>query len=402
MSVSSETRSAPVRSSDRGPEGPAAKVGYQSRVRDVLRSLEAYGDRNDWVGTDPYEGLNATRLVGPLRRSFRGRQLIIQSVKRSPVDLRGPLGIEPAQNSATLAWVASSYARGDLLSEEEGERRLRRTLEGLERLRCGGFGEPCWGYHFDTQSRVFFYSKLTNTIATAFVAQALLDAFDRTGEERLLRGSRQPRAILPAPHRSDQGRPGALLGYIVGDHSPIQNANTHACAVLARLSRHLDEERFLRAAQDGIEYALSRQRPDGSWLYGERPDLAWVDGYHHGYVLDALRVCDDAAVDEAPGGRDRARPSVLRARAAAARRHAEVLLPQDLSDRLTVLRPGDPDLLDRRHPRSRLHRSCAPGLRLDDREHAPPRRAVHVPAKAALEQPASAHALGGGGAAVRP
>ena len=303
MSVSSETRSAPVRSSDRGPEGPAAKVGYRSRVRDVLRSLEAYGDRNDWVGTDPYEGLNATRLVGPLRRSFRGRQLIIQSVKRSPVDLRGPLGIEPAQNSATLAWVASSYARGDLLSEEEGERRLRRTLEGLERLRCGGFGEPCWGYHFDTQSRVFFYSKRApNTIATAFVAQALLDAFDRTGEERLLEEAAGAGRFFLRHIAQTKADRGAYFGYIVGDHSPIQNANTHACAVLARLSRHLDEERFLRAAQDGIEYALSRQRPDGSWLYGERPDLAWVDGYHHGYVLDALRVCDDAAVDDRLAG----------------------------------------------------------------------------------------------------
>ena len=45
-------------------------------------------------------------------------------------------------------------------------------------------------------------------------------------------------------------------------------------------------------------YALSRQRPDGSWLYGEQPNLAWVDGYHHGYVLDALRVCADAGLDD--------------------------------------------------------------------------------------------------------
>jgi hypothetical protein len=32
-------------------------------------------------------------------------------------------------------------------------------------------------------------------------------------------------------------------------------------------------------------------RSDGSWPYGEKPDLAWVDGFHTGYVLDALMTC---------------------------------------------------------------------------------------------------------------
>ena len=51
--------------------------------------------------------------------------------------------------------------------------------------------------------------------------------------------------------------------------------------MLARLIAARGRGGVPRAAQAGIEYALSRQRPDGSWLYGEeRPDLAWVDGYH--------------------------------------------------------------------------------------------------------------------------
>ena len=119
-----------------------------------------------------------------------------------------------------------------------------------------------------------------------------------------------------------------------------------------------------RPAQAGIEYALSRQRPDGSWLYGERPDLAWVDGYHHGYVLDALRVCADAGLD------DRL-PEAIHRGLEFYRRELilpdgtpEVLLPQGLPDRLPVGRPGDPDLLDRRHRGPRLHRAGAPGVRL--------------------------------------
>ncbi len=282
--------------------GPATQRQAEQRrgqLVEVLRTLEAYGDRHGWIGSDPYEGLNATRLVTPLQHSFRGRQAIIQAVKRSPVDLRPWLGIEPGLNAATIAWAISSYARDGYLPGRIAEARLAKSLEALRALRCDDFNEPCWSYHFDTQSRVFFYSKTApNTIATAFAANALLDAYERTGEEELLEEAMGAgRFFLRRIHQTEADR-GAYFGYIVGDRAPIQNANTHVCAVLARLLRHGGEEEFRPAAEAGIEYALSCQRPDGSWLYGERPDLAWVDGYHHGYVLDSLRVCADAGLDD--------------------------------------------------------------------------------------------------------
>jgi hypothetical protein len=33
---------------------------------------------------------------------------------------------------------------------------------------------------------------------------------------------------------------------------------------------------------------MDHQRPDGSWYYGEGLRFRWVDGYHTGFVLDAL------------------------------------------------------------------------------------------------------------------
>ncbi len=270
----------------------------REQIVEVLRTIEAYGDRNGWIGSDPYEGLNATRLTR-LQSTFRGRQLIIQAVKRSPLDLRPLLGIEPTLNSATISWAVSSYALDGFLPEETAESHLEKSLAALRGLRCAGFEEPCWGYPFDTQSRVFFYSKTApNTIATAFAANALLDAYERTGEEELLEEARGAGRFFLRHILQTEADRGAYFGYIVGDRAPIQNANTHVCAVLARLTRYGDEEGFGPAAQAGIEYALSKQHPDGSWLYGERPDLAWVDGYHHGYVLDALRVCADAGLDD--------------------------------------------------------------------------------------------------------
>jgi hypothetical protein len=269
-----------------------------ARVDEVFHALESYGDRRQWVGSDPYDGLNATRFVRPLARTVKGRQVITQVVKRCPIDLRPALGIAPQLNPATVAWVVSTYARGEFLEPRERDDKLSRALALLEDLRCREYDEPCWGYPFDSQSRVFFYPRnAPNTIATSFGGMALLDAYERTGREVLLDEAVGVGRFFLRHVPQTPAERGAYFGYLVGDRSPIHNANTHVCALLSRLGRYVDDDRFLDAARRGVEYALAHQRDDGSWLYGERPNLAWVDGYHHGYVLDALRVCADADLD---------------------------------------------------------------------------------------------------------
>ena len=173
----------------RDPGAGVARSGARTtRARDRGRppTIEAYGDRSDWIGSDPYEGLNATRFVTPLKRTFRGRQVVIQAVKRSPA--RSPAGAwdraRPQLGDARLGGLDATPAPGSSTPRSASAscgRAWRRSNASGAR----GFDEPCWGYHFDTQSRVFFYSKRDpNTIATAFAAQALLDAYDRTARSR--------------------------------------------------------------------------------------------------------------------------------------------------------------------------------------------------------------------------
>ena len=257
-----------------------------------LRALERWGSERDWTGTDPYDGLNATRLVGPLRASTAGRRVVTQIVKRSPLDPRPLLGIPPGRSAAAVAHVVSSYALDGFLPEDEALAKLRRSLELLDELRCAGFEEPCWGYHFDVQTRVFFYPRgAPNTIATAFAGFALLDAHERTGDELLLRRAEGAGDffIRHVPQTPAPG--GAYFGYLVGDRTPIHNANMLVCALLARLHFRLGRKDFGEAANRGVAYTVARQRADGSWPYAERPGLDWVDNYHTGYVLDCLLTC---------------------------------------------------------------------------------------------------------------
>src|SRR5438067_2778773 len=132
-------------------ERRVAPPELESVERSLMR-LSDWGESRRWTGTDPYDGLNATRLTGPIASSPLGRRLIIQAVKRSPVDLRPLLGIPRVLNAAALAQVASSYARGRFLPEEERSLRLRKAIELLEGTRSPEFAEPCWGYPFDVET----------------------------------------------------------------------------------------------------------------------------------------------------------------------------------------------------------------------------------------------------------
>ncbi len=282
---------------DRSAPAHTPSSVQRAALTDALRRLEAWGGERGWAGTDPYDGLNATRLTGPLKRSVLGRRGLTQLVKRSPIDLRPLFGISHGASAAALAQVASGYALG-AIPGEEGRARLHETLDALQALRCDGLEEPCWGYHFDVQTRVFFYPRdAPNTIATAFAGLALIDAYDSIHDERLLDMATGAGEFFLRHVPQTQDGDGAFFGYLAGDRTPIHNANTLVCALLACLAQRTDREDMRAAAEAGLRWTVARQRPDGSWPYGERPHLGWVDNFHTGYVLDSLMHCAEAGVD---------------------------------------------------------------------------------------------------------
>jgi hypothetical protein len=60
-------------------------------------------------------------------------------------------------------------------------------------------------------------------------------------------------------------------------------------AMLARTWRHAKRQQYLDVAAAAMEYSCTRQRPDGSWWYGEEDKYHWVDNFHTGYNLDSLK-----------------------------------------------------------------------------------------------------------------
>jgi hypothetical protein len=186
----------------------------------------------------------------------------------------------------------SAYAIQRVLPDDETGEKLDAMLEALLDQRLPAYAEPCWGYHFDVQTRVFFYPQGDpNTIATAFAGFALLDAYARTGRDELLElASGVARFFCEHVPQTDGGS-GSFFGYLVGDRTPIHNASMLAAAVLARVARETGSDDLADRAQKAVDYTVHHQRPDGSWPYGEQPHLDWVDSFHTAYVLMCLDIC---------------------------------------------------------------------------------------------------------------
>ena len=59
--------------------------------------------------------------------------------------------------------------------------------------------------------------------------------------------------------------------------------------MLARTAKFNGNSEYIKVAKEAITYTCTRQLPDGSWYYGEAPTYHWIDNFHTGYNLDALK-----------------------------------------------------------------------------------------------------------------
>jgi hypothetical protein len=265
-----------------------------ARIDRAFERLSARLEVEGFAGHDPYDALSSPVLAACARGRL-ARLGCVQAVKRSPVDLRSLLRIPRLPHAKGLALAASAHARVAHLDPSGRCRRLALDLATQLAARsvpsAGGEG---YGYDFDVQTRWGYYRKgQPNAVATAFAADAFLDCAALGRLDLLVRAEAALTyacAELLTAHEGER-----WFAYYRGARTPIHNASMLLAGAIARLPD--PPPALARAAEDATAFTLRRQRPDGSWPYGEEARLAWVDGYHTAYVLEALRRMQAAFPD---------------------------------------------------------------------------------------------------------
>lgn len=256
-----------------------------------FRKLRDYVEQADYAGHDPYDALNSPVLKCLSARSKWLRIFSIQSMRRSPINLRRQLGTPAGRNPKGLGLFLEGYchlARDcDPATYSEPVERLLELLYELKSPHYTGNG---WGYNFDWQTPVFFIPRHTPTIVnSAFIGHALLDAADAFSSQRALDLAVPIKDfILHDLHRISEGDT-FCFSYTPLDRYAVHNANLLGASLLIRLWKITGETRLRDAALSSLAYSMKYQHPDGAWFYAERRQSHWIDSFHTGFNLEAIR-----------------------------------------------------------------------------------------------------------------
>lgn len=278
---------------------PSAMAAEKTAVYNTIERLYQWLEDHDYRAYDTFDGLNA-RFVRPLTfDSALLRIVLLQGVRRFPLNLRPLLGVTPERSSKGLGFLVRAFIR---LYQATGDnlwrRRAESMLQWLIENRSPGYSGACWGNHFDYQSRSVFVRKQSPSVVwTSLIGHAFLDAYDQFRDDRYLETAVS--ACLHIERDLGAYREGDALciHYFPTSTHQVHNANTLGASLLARTSMYTHNDAWRDLATNAMLYTAKYQRENASWYYGEAANLHWVDNFHTAYVLDCFMWYGKATED---------------------------------------------------------------------------------------------------------
>lgn len=274
----------------------------REQVEYTCQKLLEYCLTRDWAGFDPYDALNSRALdFVPLVNNRIIRIALTQINKRFPINLRPLLLVSKEQNPKAIALFLMSFVKLSRIKLLDKKELIGSMIEKLVTLRSKNSSYCCWGYSFPWQTRTILVPRgAPNLICTTFAANALLDAFESNAEEHSLRMAVSAGEYILNELYWENGASVAGFRYpLPSSRARVDNANFLAAALLCRVYKHTFDKKFLEPALKVARYSAAKQHEDGSWHYGELPTQRWIDNFHTGYNLCALRaICKFAETSE--------------------------------------------------------------------------------------------------------
>jgi hypothetical protein len=265
----------------------------QNYVKPAMLKLLSYCRASAWAGYDPYDALNSRLFsVFPFLDSRWPRLILTQGLKRSPIDVRRFLGVPKTQNPKALGLFLSAFVKLSETDVPDRDQLIHFMIDRLQALRSPETPYFCWGYSFPWQMRKGVVPAATaNLVCTTFAATALLDAYGESGDARCLSmAASAAEYILNELYWTDGDSNHSFSYPLRSLRVQVYNANFLAAALLCRVSKLTGEAKFMGPALDVTRCSVAQQKRDGSWEYGGGPKQQWIDNFHTGFNLGALRA----------------------------------------------------------------------------------------------------------------
>jgi hypothetical protein len=262
-------------------------------AKDSLIKLIDYCEKEQYKGYDPYDGLNSKLFQSlPLLPKKRFPRLAwIQLFKKLPVNLRPLVGVKKEYNAKGLGLFLTGYVN---LAKLEGMAKHISHIDffanKLIELKSPGYSGNCWGYNFPWEAKAFYQPRFMPTVvASTFVANALIDAYELTGNEKYLsEGLSTKEFILKDLNRTVNENGNLVFSYSPMDKTSVFNASLLGARLLSRAYYYLKDEELLETAKKAVAYCCEYQNEDGSWYYSTLPFHQWIDNFHTGFNLECM------------------------------------------------------------------------------------------------------------------
>lgn len=277
------------------------------QFRDSYDALSNYIKKENFQGWDLFDGLNSKIFKhSPFYRSKILRLAWIQFFKRSSINFRRITLVPKGHNPKGLALFAAGLI---FMGKNDEAIRILKRLEGMT---CSGYSGTCWGYNFDWQARAFYVPVgKPNIVATVFVANAFLDYVEAEHMAQRAKHT-EPRANNKDPNKQSlledclkiaqgccefilnesilfEDENSVCFGYIPGEQARVHNASMLGAALLARVCSYTKNPKYYEKSKKAMSYSVAALNDDFSWPYGELHHQRFVDNFHTGYNLVALK-----------------------------------------------------------------------------------------------------------------
>lgn len=278
-----------------------------------VEQLKSFCEKEQFKGWDPYDGLNSKvfNVIPFLNKSSFIRMVVIQGFKWCPVNLRKIAIVPKKYNAKGLGLLLSGYCNlyesvrnNPVLEEKLGKKEeqlahINEIAGLLISMQSPGYDGACWGYSFDWQSKAFFLPIHTPTVvATSFVVEALLNAYEITKKEEYLDTALSSAKFILNNLNKIEKPNGFMFSYSPLDYRAVYNATLLGTKTLALIYKYTGNEEYKAAAHASAQAVCDEQNPDGSFPHSDQVRNQWRDSFHTGFKLESLAIYQQCCKDD--------------------------------------------------------------------------------------------------------
>jgi len=261
----------------------------------ILNKVYSWSENQNFRGYNKHDGLNSPSLKLLLGWGKWPRIIAIQSIMRSPINIRPLFGIKKTYNPKGLAlFIQGSLDLYQCTKDIRHLQDVETLLDVLYKIKSPGeWSGNCWGYHYPWQDPGFFApSNTPNAVVTCFVCEAFLDAYLATKNPRYLETVASAIDFFLNDLTNLKDTPEELcLAYMPLPMSMrVMDVSILIGSVIARYGKYKNDTRYRSHADRLVQYVVNRQTDYAAWFYTDPPGDSHIthDNYHTGFILDAL------------------------------------------------------------------------------------------------------------------